>query len=250
VNRGFGPALVRSFSDARELAQAAAAYVARQAERALAERDGFRIALAGGSTPKALYAALAEPGILARVAWSRWQIWFSDERVVPAEDAASNYRMAYEALLGRVPIPKGAIHRVQTELGAERAAELYELELGADPCDLVLLGIGDDGHTASLFPGSPALLEDRRRVVAAPSPVAPLERVTFTFRALNEARAVLFLISGATKAERVAEVLSELAADRPLLPASRVRPRGSLCFYLDAAAAARLPAGTPPEEEP
>jgi 6-phosphogluconolactonase len=233
----FGRAEVEVYGDAEAAAKAAVEWIV--ASYVLVGQRTFRMALAGGTTPKLAYASLAG----ADLQWTGVEVFFSDERAVPPQDPASNFRMVDEVLLSRVSIPKSNVHRMQGELGAERAAEVYERELGTAPCDLVVLGMGDDGHTASLFPGSPALAETERRVVAAPSPVPPLERVTFTFRALDEARLVLFLITGRAKAERVAGVLSQIKQGTPELPAARVQPMGEPMFILDEDAASRLPAG-------
>jgi 6-phosphogluconolactonase len=242
--RRFGPAVVHRFPDAAKVARAAAQHIAVASVQAVSEAGKFRIALAGGSTPRELYRRIAEPTFAGLLDWPNWDVFFSDERAVPPEHDASNYRMAKEALFDHVPLAPENVHRIRGELGARAAAESYEAELGG-PCHVVLLGMGDDGHTASLFPGSPALDETARRVVDAPSPVAPTERVTFTYRALNEAGAALFLITGLAKAVRLAEVLAQIAEGRPELPAARVRPARELHFYLDDAAAAKLPAESP-----
>ncbi len=237
---------IRIYDDAETLAAAAADDLAEFARRACAERGRFRIALAGGNTPRLLYTQLASPQLGAGIDWRRWHVFFGDERGVPPDDAASNYRMAAEALLGRVPLPEAHVHRIRGELSGEVAAAEYEAELGDAPLDAVLLGMGEDGHTASLFPGTSALDERERRVVPVRSPVAPHQRISLSFRALNEARRVLFLVTGAGKAERLAQVLAQraqLPADgSAVLPAARVRPHtGAVEFYVDHAAAARLP---------
>jgi len=241
--RRFGPAVVHRLPDAGAVARAAAQHIAVASVQAISEAGKFRIALAGGSTPGELYRRLADPSFAGLLAWPNWDVFFSDERAVPPEHEASNYRMAKQALFDHVAISPENVHRILGELGAREAAERYEAEL-AGPCHVVLLGMGDDGHTASLFPGSPALDETERRVIDAPSPVPPTERITFTFNALNEAGSALFLITGLAKAVRVADVLEQIAEGRPELPAARVRPRRELHFYLDDAAAANLPAET------
>jgi 6-phosphogluconolactonase len=177
--------------------------VARAERAALAARGEFHIVLAGGSTPRALYAALAG----APHDWSRWQVWFGDERCLPPDDPARNSVMARQALLARVAIPAGAIHAIPAELGAETAAPQYARELaGVDRFDLVLLGLGEDGHTASLFPGrdwgeradAPAALA----VLDAPKP--PPARVSLSAWRLARARNVLFLVAGRDKRDAVA----------------------------------------------
>jgi len=237
---------IRIYDDADTLAAAAADDLAESARRACAERGRFRVALAGGNTPRLLYTRLASPELGAGIDWRRWHVFFGDERGVPPDHAASNYRMAAEALLSRVPLPEANVHRIRGELSAETAALEYEAELGDVPLDVVLLGMGDDGHTASLFPGTSALDERQRRVVPVTSPAAPHQRISLTFRALNEARRAVFLVTGAGKAERLTQVLAQRAdgaADpATLLPSARVRPHtGIVDFYADHAAAARLP---------
>jgi 6-phosphogluconolactonase len=235
--------ILHRHEDAPAVAAAAADAVAEWARRACAERGRFRIALSGGSTPKLLYERLASAELGAGIDWRRWHVFFSDERCVPPDRPESNYHMARGALFSRVPLPESNVHRILGELDPESAALAYEAELGAEPLDLVLLGMGDDGHTASLFPGTSALDERGRRVVAAKSPVKPFERVTFTFRTIGEARRALFLVTGAGKAERLAQVLAQRESAQPLLPAARVRLEGggALDLYVDDAAAARLP---------
>jgi len=245
---------VRVFADPAAIARAAALEVIARAEAAVRERGRFTIALAGGSTPKALYALLASeerlPGddrpLRARVPWDRTEVFFGDERHVGPADAQSNFRMADEALLSRVPLAPERIHRIRGEdPDAHAAARAYEEEmrraLGAGPAetprlDLALLGLGADAHTASLFPGTWAVRE-RTALVAAPW-VDKLStyRITLTATAFNEARAVLFLVAGKDKAPALRSVLaSEGDTDRH--PARSIRPReGALAFWVDEAA--------------
>jgi 6-phosphogluconolactonase len=228
--------------DAGAAARAAAEEVVRAAVRAVAERGRCAIALAGGSTPRRLYELLATDPLREQVPWGSVHAFFGDERHVPPDHPDSNARMAREALLERVPV--ASVHRVRGELpDAEAAAEAYERDLaaffgGSGPrFDLVLLGLGDDGHTASLSPGS-AALEERGRAVAAPwVPRLAAHRITLTLPALNAARAVVFVVTGADKAPAVARTLVDGAT-----PAARVRPEaGELVWIVDAAAAAQLP---------
>jgi 6-phosphogluconolactonase len=233
-------------ADPDALADAAAELFAGAASAAQLVQGRFSVALAGGSTPRALYARLAGPDV--RVDWSHVHVFWSDERCVPPGDPDSNYRMAHEALLAHVPLPAGNLHRIRGELDPPQAADEYERELraffgdDAPQFDLVLLGLGDDGHTASLFPGSPALHETRRWVVAVehdgpPPPLVP--RVTFTPPVLNAARSVIFLVAGRAKAARLAEVLH--GPHQPdVLPAQIVRPSGLLVWMVDEAAAGAL----------
>jgi 6-phosphogluconolactonase len=236
--------------DASALMRAAAAEVARRAEEAVASRGRFLVALAGGATPRRLYALLADPREpwRARVDWSRTHVFFGDERHVHPDDPESNFGMARAALLGKVPVPPGQVHRVQAEdTDAEEAARAYEATLrdvfglapGERPrFDLILLGLGADGHTASLFPGNPALDEQERLVAAPWVDRLRTHRITLTLPVLDAARAVVFLVSGEEKATRVADVLEGPGA---ALPAGRVRPAGGeLVWLLDAPAAREL----------
>lgn len=216
--------------------------------RALAAVEGsgrFAVALAGGSTPRALYALLADPAAPYHDAlpWARTHVFFGDERTVPPDHPQSNYGMAREALLARVALRPENVHRIRGEEEPEAAARAYEDELRAffGPAprfDLVLLGMGAEGHTASLFPGSPALEEASRLVVAPLVPVPGGRRITLTLRALDAAARVLFLVSGASKADTLARVLSR-GSGAEALPAARVRPvDGTVLWLVDRAAAA------------
>ncbi|MDW8291743.1 MAG: 6-phosphogluconolactonase [Anaerolineae bacterium] len=239
---------------AEALAELAAKAVAFTAQKAVERRGVFHWALSGGSTPRALYALLARTPFVEQIAWEHVHVWWSDERNVPADHAESNYRMAHDALLAHVPIPQTNIHRVRTELGAEHAAAHYEADLratfgvntpalgnvpgaGVPRFDLILLGMGDDGHTASLFPSTAALQEQARWVVANAVPRLNALRITFTYPLINAADAVLFLVSGAGKAETLRRVL--LGTWQPeVLPAQGVMPlTGRLMWMVDAAAA-------------
>ena len=227
------------------MAREAAAEFARSAASACAARGAFRVALAGGTTPRAAYEVLADPrGPHAdAIAWDQVEVFFGDERQVAPDSEQSNFRMACDALLRHVPIPDGQIHRIRGENpDPERAAEEYEeilrarfrLAGGERPrFDLVLLGMGADGHTASLFPGSPALAEVRRLAVATVAPVAPIGRISLTLPVINAAALVIVLVTGTAKGSAFARVRS--GAD---LPAARVRPDdGSLLWLADRAAA-------------
>jgi 6-phosphogluconolactonase len=232
--------------DAQQVALTAAERIVAWAGQAIEERGRFTIALAGGSTPKATYQRLARQPHRDRIVWSQVHAFWGDERCVPPESADSNYGVAHKALLSRVPIPDRNVHRMKGELPAERAAQAYAEELRrffgtAWPrFDLVLLGMGTDGHTASLFPGSPVLDEGERSVVAVTADYQdrPACRVTLTPVAINAARVVMFMVTGAPKAAMVRHVLE----GRPgSLPAQRIQPiDGELHWLLDAAAAGRL----------
>ncbi len=206
--------------------------------------DRIAVALSGGSTPRRLYELLAEPPRRDRIPWERIHWFWGDERFVPPNHPDSNYRMVREAMLSRVAIPVGNIHPVPTVgLDPEEAARAYERELQAvhggdrlEPTrplfDVTLLGLGSDGHTASLFPGT-AALEERQCWVVAVVGRRPEPRISLTLPALDSSRNVAFLVAGEGKRATLARVL---AGDRTL-PAARVRPVGRLWFFLDRAAA-------------
>ncbi len=217
--------------DNREEAAARAAALLVQAAR-----DGLDIALAGGSTPRRAYELAAdEDGD-----WRHASLWWGDERCVPPQDPRSNFRLAREGLLVRLAVPPAHVHRVLGELPPVEAAEAYERELRGVRLGLILLGLGPDGHTASLFPGSPALDEQERRVVAGPPGLEPMvDRVTMTVPTLNDAEAIVFLAVGHDKAEAAARAFG--AAPDASTPASLVRSRaGTTTAILDREAAALL----------
>jgi 6-phosphogluconolactonase len=211
---------------------------------ALASAGAFAVNLSGGSTPRRLYVCLAAPEIATRFPWDRAHWFWGDERFVPHDHRDSNFRMARDALLSRVPVPEENIHAVPTAgLAPDQAAAAYETTLkrfyGADTLaaerplfNVTLLGIGDDGHTASLFPGQPALHETRRWVVAVIG-VKSEPRITLTYPALNSSRDVAFLATGPEKRPVVARAQ---AGDRTI-PAGAIRPVGRLHWFIDRAAA-------------
>jgi 6-phosphogluconolactonase len=191
-------------SDTSELAKIAAQHMARVLVRAIAERGRASIALAGGTTPRAAYQELAK---MTGINWAALDVYFGDERAVPADHPDSNYRMAREALLTRVPIAPEHVHRMRAELpDRAQAAREYDAQLPL-ALDLIVLGIGEDGHTASLFPGSPALAEREQRVVPVIGPKPPPERLSITPPVILAARECVMLASGAGKAESVARAL-------------------------------------------
>jgi 6-phosphogluconolactonase len=246
----------RVFDEVAELHDAAAAFIRDAAAHAIAQRGQFLLVLAGGTTPRGVYERLAAR-FASEIDWQRVHLFWGDERCVPPDQAHSNYRMAAEALLQHVAVPAGHLHRIPGEKPAERAAAEYdqqlreffqlqepgELPTGHHAFDLVLLGLGDDGHTASLFPDSPALEANSWAALAkAPPAFAVPDRVTLTFPALNSARDCLFLVTGAAKRETVRRVLRSPAGERDTqlpLPAARVRPRGRTFWFLDRAAAGK-----------
>lgn len=237
---------IRTYPDADHLARAAAEHFATLAAEAIAARGQFTVALSGGSTPRAAYALLAAE----EVDWPRVHVFWGDERCVPPDHLDSNYRLAREALLDKVPIPAENIHCIRGEINPEEAAADYERTLRSffarhpeepTPCfDLILLGMGEDGHTASLFPGTAALNEQTRWVVAHYVDKLRAWRVTLTPVVINAAAHVTFIVSGAGKAERLREVLT--GPYRPdTLPSQIVRPTdGRLLWLTDAAVAGLL----------
>jgi 6-phosphogluconolactonase len=233
---------LRVLADAAAASRAAAEWIVDAAARAVAARGRFVVALAGGSTPRAAYALLAGE-LRDAVPWERVHACFGDERCVPPDDAASNYRMARESLLDRVPIPAPNVLRMPGELPPDDAAARAERDLRAllgddprDAIDVALLGVGADGHTASLFPGSPALDERARWVVAAKAPpgVTPAMRLTLTLPVLRGAREVLVLTAGAGKRDAVRRAVE---GTEPPLPSAMVRGRERTLWLVDAAAA-------------
>jgi 6-phosphogluconolactonase len=237
---------IRVLPDASALAEAAARHIIERAQAAIDARGAFTIALSGGSTPRELHLRLASPPLAEQIDWSRVHVFFGDERCVPPDDPQSNYRMAEETLLSRVPIPREQIHRMRGELPPEEAAADYEHQLREffkdEPprLDLILLGMGDNGHTASLFPGLQAVHEQHRWVVAEYVAEVGMWRITLTPSVINLAREVLFLVAGAAKASMLREVLEgPYAPDER--PAQIVRPSpGEVIWLVDAPAAAKL----------
>ena len=238
---------IEVLATAADLFHAAAEEFVRVARAAIGAQGRFAVALSGGSTPKGLYSLLAAN--YASFAWNRIFLFFGDERHVPPTDADSNYRMVNESLLTKIAIPAENVFRVPAENpDASAAASDYEAQLrrffelrpGEFPrFDLILLGIGADGHTASLFPDSPALDEQSRLVTANWVAKFNTHRITFTFPVLNRAAEVMFLASGADKADMLHQVLE--GKNAPPLPAQRVQPSdGKLLWLLDVPAAARL----------
>ncbi|MDB5057039.1 MAG: pgl [Chloroflexi bacterium] len=240
-----------------ELVRTAATGIVQAARSAVAARGAFSIALSGGSTPRLLYQFLATPAVAAETPWKDIQVFWGDERHVPPDHPDSNYRMVRGALLDHVPVPEKNIHRIKGELPeADATALAYEIELrrifgldGGESAegpvalprfDLILLGMGEDGHTASLFPHSPALAERKALVVANPVEKLGTTRITLTVPIINNAARVWFLIAGGSKAHVLKDVL-EGPYQPDLLPSQLINPTdGNLTFLLDNAAAAEL----------
>lgn len=237
---------IRVFPDPVALADSAARQIVERCQAAIDARGSFSIALSGGSTPRDLHHRLAGPPLARQVDWAHVHVWFGDERCVPPDDPQSNYRMADETLLSKVPIPSEQVHRMRGEQPPEQAAEDYARELREffddDPprLDVILLGMGDNGHTASLFPGLKAVHEQQRWVMAEYVAEVSMWRITLTPVVLNLAREALFLVAGSAKASMLRQVLEgPFAPDAR--PAQIVRPTpGEVNWLVDAAAAADL----------
>ena len=233
-------------ADDAELGRKSAERFIELARRSVKAAGRFSIALSGGSTPRHLYSLLASPGYTERLSWPAVRLFWGDERCVPPDHADSNFCMAHEALLSKIDIPRENIYRMAGELEPKAAAAAYELQLknsfgrenGEMPrFDLILLGIGDDGHTASLFPGSDVLAETGRLVAAPYVEKLKTHRLTLTLPVLNHANEVCFLVSGSAKAAVLREILSG-SAD---LPAAKVQPvSGRATWFITEDAAAEL----------
>lgn len=243
MNSGANPA-VRVFADPESLFRGAAEFVASLAQGA-ASRGRFSVALSGGSTPVRLYALLASPPYRDRIDWARLHLFWADERCVPWDHRDSNYRLVYDMLLTKVSIPRGNVHRIVGEEEPECAAQEYDYDVRSffEPSfpafDLVLLGAGEDGHTASLFPGAAALRERTRLAVAVFFEPPRISRISLTLQALNHAREVIFLASGRAKAAVVHEILED--GNPKQYPAGLVRPAdGRVTWMLDRDAAGLL----------
>jgi 6-phosphogluconolactonase len=235
--------------DLQELSTVAADRFARLAAGAVAAHGRFSAALSGGGTPQGMYRRLAEahgPGSGQPIPWRQVHLFWGDERAVPPTDPENNFGQAWQAFIKHVPIPSGQVHRIRTDLAPEAAAHIYAAELEAffgsawPEFDLVLLGMGEDGHVAALFPGSPALAERTQPVTVSTAEYQgrPAQRVTLTLPAINAARHVLLLVSGAAKAPTVRAVIDR-SSDH--LPAQQVCPsHGRLTWVLDQDAASEI----------
>lgn len=236
--------IILVLSDPSAVANEAAGRFVAAARSALADRGVFSVALAGGATPKAMLELLAEEPFRSRVKWDAVEIYFGDERCVPPDHPESNYAMAHAALLSKVPIDPAKIHRMRGEIEPNEAAREYGLLLKKNfpdkGIDLVLLGMGDDGHTLSLFPGTAAVDEREHRVVAncaEHSTTGRSWRITMTAPFVNTSGAILVCVTGAKKAARVAEVL-EGPRDPQRLPIQLIEPAsGKMVWLLDTGAA-------------
>ncbi len=235
---------IKVLPDPDAVAVAAAEHCVAAAQWAIAQNGAFSVALAGGSTPKAMFAHLAEEPLRSQVKWEAVEIYFGDERCVPPEHPESNFGMAHATLLSKVPIVPEKIHRMRGEIDPQQAAKEYGLLLKKNfpekGIDLVLLGMGDDGHTLSLFPGTAAVEEREHRVVAnyaEHSTTGKSWRITMTAPFVNRSEEILVCVTGAKKAARVAEVL-EGPRDPKRLPIQLIEPEsGKMIWLLDTAAA-------------
>jgi 6-phosphogluconolactonase len=235
------------FSDNPSFVSGSADFIMDVAASAITERGRFTIALSGGGTPKPIYARLSTADYQDRIAWEKVHIFFGDERCVPPDDARSNYRMVCEAWFDHSHIPAENIHRIRGEDDPALEALRYEQEIAGlyrsarlPAFDLILLGMGDNGHTASLFPGTAALRETARRVVAQYVEVMTTWRVTFTAPLINAARHVAFLAEGAGKAQMLWNVLEGIYQP-DVWPSQLIQPvNGELHWLVDAAAAAKV----------
>jgi len=245
------PYRIHRYADAREVIERAADRIVRSIAEAVDSRGVCALALSGGGTPRSLYQLLSSNPYRMNVDWSHVEFFWGDERPVPFDDEQSNYRMAREALLDPLDVEDRRIHRMQAERDdKDRAAADYEREIadcfsiepfGPPPSfDVILLGMGDDGHTASLFPYTGALIEEQRWVVANQVPQLSTMRMTMTLPLINQAQLILFLVTGEAKSAALAAVL-EGPSDPQRLPSQLIRPTaGELEFYTDAAAAGGL----------
>ncbi len=237
-------------SDLTDLSQQAASRFADVARQAVANQGQFNVCLSGGTTPRETYALLASEPLRDEVPWPRVYIFWGDERCIPLDHPDNHYRMASDILLSKVPLPAQNVHRMRGETSdPEEAASEYEALLRSffgltaedvPRFDLILLGMGADGHMASLFPGTGALVETQRLVVSNYVPKLGATRLTFTVRVLSHAHRIMFLVAGDSKADAVWTVLQG-DDDQPKLPAQLVRPeKGTVLWLVDKAAGSRL----------
>jgi 6-phosphogluconolactonase len=235
------------FPDTEKLTHAAADYIVKIAQESIASHGRFTFALSGGTTPKKLYGLLATEPYRSQIDWERVEIFWSDERCVPPDDAESNYHLAQEVMLSKLPLPASQIHRMPAD-DADRAAaaEKYSHEMqrvfgeALPHFDLIQLGMGPEGHTASLFPHQPSLYEQQRQVMSVTVPKPPPPRLTFTPPVLNAAWHILFLVTGSEKADAI-QAVQEGDYQPDEYPAQIVQPtQGEITWMLDTAAAVKL----------
>lgn len=233
------------YKDGEALSQAAARWIADRIAATLKEAQRFTIALSGGSTPKRLHQILAQSPYKEEIDWSKLHVFWGDERAVPFEDDRNNAKMAYDTLLNFVPVPATQIHVMRTDITPEESASEYEkllhqyFDKTPFSFDLVLLGMGDDGHTLSLFPGMPIVHEEKAWAKSFWLPAQDMSRITITKTITNKSAAVAFLTAGAAKAHALKEVL-EGAYNPDKYPSQEIKPIGELHWFVDEAAAADL----------
>ncbi|HTI91217.1 MAG TPA: 6-phosphogluconolactonase [Puia sp.] len=234
------------YKDAQELSQAAAKWIAGLIAETIKVQDRFTIALSGGSTPKLLHKILAAPPYKDQIDWSKLHIFWGDERAVPFEDDRNNAKMAYDTLLNFVPVPPSQIHVMRTDIGPEESAIEYEkilhqyFDKTPTTFDLVLLGMGDDGHTLSLFPGTAIVHEEKAWAKAFFLPAQDMYRITLTKTIVNQSAHVAFLTTGTGKAHALKEVLKGVY-NPDHYPSQEIKPvNGELHWFVDEAAAAGL----------
>jgi 6-phosphogluconolactonase len=233
------------YKDGEALSNAAAKFVADHIKATLKNSARYTIALSGGSTPKRLHQLLAQEPYKGQIDWSKLHVFWGDERAVPFEDSRNNAKMAYETLLDLVPVPADQIHVMRTDIDPAQSAAEYETILhryfdnAATSFDLVLLGMGDDGHTLSLFPGEPVIHEEKLWATAFWLQAQDMYRITLTKTIVNRSACVVFLTTGAAKAHALQEVLKG-ASNPDLYPSQVIKPVGELHWFVDEAAAAGL----------
>lgn len=236
------------YPDTDTLSQEAAHYIVRLASESIVTHGRFTLALSGGSTPRKLYGLLGSEPYRSQIDWAQVEIFWGDERCVPSDDPESNYAMAQQVLLSKIPIPPNQVHRMPADQpNREAASEAYSEEMrrtfgtdGIPSFDLIQLGMGPEGHTASLFPHQASLHEQQRLVMPVSVPKPPPDRLTFTPPLLNAARNILFLVTGDEKADAVHAVL-EGESNPDEYPAQIVRPsKGEVTWMLDTEAAKKI----------
>jgi len=231
--------------DGEALSQAAAKFIAGHIAATLKKQERYTIALSGGSTPKRLHQILAQSPYKDEIDWSKLHVFWGDERAVPFKDDRNNAKMAYDTLLDFVPVPAEQIHVMRTDISAEQSAVEYEKILHryfdntATSFDLVLLGMGDDGHTLSLFPGQPVIHEEKLWATSFWLQAQDMSRITLTKTIVNRSACVMFLTAGSAKAHALKEVLKG-ASNPDLYPSQVIKPVGELHWFVDEAAAAGL----------
>jgi 6-phosphogluconolactonase len=233
------------FKDGEALSNAAAKFIAGHIAATLKTKSRYTIALSGGSTPKRLHQILAGSPYKEQIDWSKLHVFWGDERAVPFEDDRNNAKMAYDTLLNFVPVPASQIHVMRTDLTPDQSAAEYEKILhqyfDKEPTsfDLVLLGMGDDGHTLSLFPGQPVIHEEKLWATSFWLQAQDMSRITLTKTIVNKSACIVFLTAGAAKAHALKEVLKGVP-DPDVYPSQVIQPVGELHWFVDEAAAASL----------